>query len=290
MSKKNKRLKGPEAFELFYSEIYGDRWNDLKESLLASKNHVAVANPYGINKLKQSWPFGPGVFVQDEKFTSPEGEPRNYYLMDGASALAPLSLQVQKGEKVLDLCAAPGGKSLILAYALNGNGELVVNDRSLNRRQRLKRVIEEYIPLESRSNIQVTGHDAGEWCLHQQEVYDKILLDAPCSSERHLLNNPAKVKDWAPGRTKRLGKEQWRMLASAFLVLKKGGFMVYSTCSLSPLENDDVVEKLINKYDSQIELIEFPFDVGEKTNFGQILLPDHCDWGPLYISLIQKKL
>ena len=109
--------------------------------------------------------------------------------MDGASILAAQALDPQPGDDILDLCAAPGGKSLMLAEKIAEAGTLVANDRSASRRGRLKRVLESYIPNPVRERIRVTGHDATKWCVFETEAYDRILLDAPCSSERHVLHD-----------------------------------------------------------------------------------------------------
>ena len=289
MAKKTK-LTGPEQFEKFYGEFYGKRWGKLKEALLAPKKHSAFRNPFSKEVLGQGEVFN--EFLNTATFFDPpqgdeDGRP-GYYMMDLASALAPLSLDIQLEDHVLDLCAAPGGKSFVLASLLKATGSLTSNDRSRDRRERLKKVLKSHLSPESFETVKITGHDASSWCLHEQEAYDKILLDAPCSSERHLLENPKHTKDWKPARTKRLAANQWTMLASAFQVLKSNGLLVYSTCSISPLENDGVVEKMKKKFDGQFELKEFSFDLGEKTPYGHIILPDENGWGPFYLSIIKK--
>jgi 16S rRNA C967 or C1407 C5-methylase (RsmB/RsmF family) len=195
---------------------------------------------------------------------------------------------VEENQNVLDLCAAPGGKSLLIRYALGESGLLTCNELSRDRRHRLLGVVDEYIPVEKRTNIKVTGHDASKWCLHEREVYDRILLDAPCSSERHLLHSPKHLKEWSIARTKQLAQRQWSMLSSAFQVLKPGGRMVYSTCALSELENDMVVERLIKKYEGQFSFSNDGCEIGEKTKYGWIILPDVTGFGPIYFCSINK--
>jgi 16S rRNA C967 or C1407 C5-methylase (RsmB/RsmF family) len=299
--KKKKKSKGLDEFESFYSEAYGEHWQDLKTALLAPKNHVLLINPctkfQGDSEILKH-PFAGQKHLYETQFlkgpleqpSAKEGELMPYYFLDGASAFAPIALQVEKGDDVLDLCAAPGGKSLLLAFGLLEAGNLTANDKSENRRFRLKRVLESYLP-ESfcKGQLRITGFDAGGWCLYEKEAYDKILLDAPCSSERHLLESPHHLNDWRPGRTKRLAANQWTMLASAWLVLKPGGRLVYSTCSISPLENDGVVKKLIKKFGDECEVIFPNIEGGEKSEFGTTLLPDHSGHGPFYLSVINKK-
>ena len=105
----------------------------------------------------------------------------------------------QEGDSVLDMCAAPGGKTLALAMNLNlwprALGQLKSNDVSNDRRRRLRQVIETYLPEASISQcIKVTGHDCTTWRHDETDTFDRILLDAPCSTERHLMRKPEVCK------------------------------------------------------------------------------------------------
>lgn len=268
-----KKLKGIEAFDAYYLEQYGDRWESLKQSLLGTKKHLAF---YLNGETEIQDLFEPPAFGENDL--------KNYYLMDPASYFAAFELAKLSGKKTLDMCAAPGGKTLVLASTLKENETLVANERSAPRRNRLLKTIKDYIG--ETHQINVTGHDATRWCLHEKEAYDKILLDVPCSSERHLLEKPSLLKDWKPARSKKLSITQWTLLAGAFEVLKPNGHILYSTCSISNLENDLVIEKLLNKF-SNAEIIKL--DLAEATEYGQIYLPDKTTYGPLYFSLIKKK-
>ncbi|MCF8058895.1 MAG: RsmB/NOP family class I SAM-dependent RNA methyltransferase [Bacteriovoracaceae bacterium] len=287
-----KKKSGSDQFDEFYQEFYQTRWTTLKESLLSPKSHVILKNPYHQGALENVSPFHdlPNLYVGSEELPQPQGEELlPYYFLDGASAFAPLALDIKPGDKVLDLCAAPGGKSLIMAYALRGHGHLSANDKSENRRFRLQKVLRSFLPPEIyKDTIRITGFDASSWCLYELEAYDKILLDAPCSSERHVLDSPTHLLDWRPGRTKRLAANQWTMLASAWLVLRYGGRLVYSTCSLSPLENDGVVSKLLKKFGEEVLISKPEIPGGEPTEWGTILLPDKSGQGPFYLSIMEK--
>lgn len=293
MVKKKKSLSGEELFEDFYSKVYGERWPSLKEALLKEKDHIVLINPVHRNRAEHLQPFHgkPNLFhLPPEGLQINNQTPRDFYFLDGASAFAPLALEIEPGDDVLDLCAAPGGKSLIMAYLLKDSGNLTANDKSQDRRFRMLQNLRDYLPEEMmEERVRVTGFDAGSWCLHETEAYNKILLDAPCSSERHVLESPQHLNDWRMGRTKRLSALQWTMLASAWLVLKPQGRLVYSTCSLSPLENDGVVAKLKKKFKEKV--IEVPLDIpgAERTDHGAILLPDRSGYGPFYLAAFQKK-
>lgn len=288
-------LTGAELFDQYYKSVYEDRWPKLKEALKSSSAHIALKNPYNEIELTSEEAFFdyPNLFHASENINEVNNANKDtlpFYFLDGASALAAISLQVEPGDQVLDLCAAPGGKSLILAYALKGEGRLVANDKSTDRRLRLHKVLKSSLPDDIFSTcIKVTGHDASKWCLFEKEAYDKILLDAPCSSEAHVLTSESHLSQWRLNRTKRLAINQWTMLASAWLVLKPGGRMVYSTCSISKLENDDVIEKLLKKFGEEVELSWPKLPFGEKTEFGTIILPDEQAQGPIYMAVMTKK-
>jgi len=287
-------LKGPEGFDQFYAEMYGSRWPALKVALLAPKKHVAVLNPFSKFKFPtEPLHVGGLSFEHDVKdsFPAPEKTDEgylNYYLMDAASILPIEALDPKPGERVVDLCAAPGGKSLLCAFKMQNQGLLVSNDRSAARRARIHRIFDDYLPKTEQKNHKVTGHDASKWCLYEKSVYDKVLLDAPCSSERHVLEDSKDLSLWAPGRTKAIAVSQFAMLASALDIVKVGGTIVYSTCALSKLENDDIIAKLYQKRPGRFELLRKEFSFGEPTEFGWQVLPDNSGWGPFYLAVIKR--
>ena len=287
-------LKGQEGFDQFYSQMYGERWHALKEALLSPKKHVAVANPYAHHKFTEMPLTVNGIsFDHDVRDSFPQPEKNhhnymNYYLLDAASILPVEALDIHPGEKVVDLCAAPGGKSLLCAIKLKGLGHLISNDRSAARRARIHRIFDDYIPKTEQKNLSVTSYDATKWSLYQKSMYDKVLLDAPCSSERHVLEDSKELSLWAPGRTKAIAISQFAMLASALDIVKVGGTIVYSTCALSKLENDDIIAKLYQKRAGRFELVRKEFSFGEPTEFGWQVLPDVTGWGPFYLSIVKR--
>jgi len=248
LAKKSDDRRGAAAFDRHFGAIYGDRWPLLREALEA--------------------PTKPEAHL--------EGLEKPYYL-DGASVRAAQALEVQPGDTVLDMCAAPGGKTLVLALALGGTGRLVTNDRSADRRGRLKRVVAEHLPEAFQANVTVTGYDATKWGLHEQNLYDRILLDAPCSSERHLVHSPPHLAQWSANRTKALAQQALAMLCGALEALKPGGILVYSTCSISPEENEGLLGRFAAKRPHR-------FTVLEQT----LVLPHEAGEGPLFWSRIQK--
>uniref|UniRef100_A0A7S4BHC4 NOL1/NOP2/Sun domain family member 4 n=1 Tax=Chrysotila carterae TaxID=13221 RepID=A0A7S4BHC4_CHRCT len=250
----------------------------------------------------------------------------SHYLLDGASILPALALDPLPGEQVLDMCAAPGGKSLILAGQLfrqdaahatpNSASQaaapprrtslLVSNDKTAARRGRLKRVLQEYLGpsmVSDHGPVIVSSVDATEsrvsptWPMH----FDKILVDAPCSSERHIIHG-APGASWSASRLKRDAQVQQLLLRSAVRRLKPaGGKLVYSTCSIAPIENDGVIAKLLahERYGIgltvQDPLAELrhpsfrPLVLGvERTRHGAIMLPDKSGFGPIYWAVLVR--
>lgn len=251
---------------------------------------------------------------------------KTVYHMDPASLLPAIALDVQPGHQVLDLCAAPGGKTLLLAEALflgaesSPQSRLIANEISDARRTRLKNTVREYVDPAFVPQIRVTGYDASRWGLNEKEVYDRILLDAPCSGDRFFLkklsqraqaldsqeSEAEEVEDFRPGRTKRLAIRQYAILASAWMALRRGGRIVYSTCSISQMENDKVVAKLLKRQGTsgngeslvqvekaiseQVQIVADALQmVCEPTEYGFIILPDRSRGaGPIYFAQLTK--
>ena len=263
---KTKHEQGQERFESWYSGIYGERWPVLREALLKETNPVSLS----------------------DRLQTP-------YYMDKASILAASMLPISENNSVLDMCAAPGGKTLSIALRLNGHGLLVSNDRSASRRNRLIKVLDDCLSPELRAAVKVTGHDSTTWSLHEKDAYDRILLDAPCSSERHVLTDPKALSQWSPNRPKQLAVQQFAMLAAALDATRDGGFILYSTCSICPLENEQIIDKLAKRRAGRFEEVDLLQthpelkDLSEGLPHGRIVLPDVQDGsGPLYFCLIRK--
>lgn len=268
----------PAAFQDFFHKVYDSRWSGLLHSLQQKESQIPRRNL-----------FSSGEFSYQEGQELPRG-PENllhFYIMDAASMEVARALQVQKGDAVLDMCAAPGGKTLILAEALRGEGQLLANEISQARRERLKKVIQQYVPREQREHIRVTGKDGGKFALTHAHEFDRILVDAPCSGERHLLQNAKELSLWSESRSKKLAQRQYALLTAALLVAKPGARIVYSTCSISPYENDLVIEKLLEKKSGFSVMDYQPQLAGaEKTKQGWMWLPDQSGFGPIYLCVL----
>ena len=166
-----------------------------------------------------------------------------YYLQE-PSAMTPASrLKVQPGERVLDLCAAPGGKATELGAALQGEGLLVANDINTARARALLRNLE----LFGISNSFVTNEPPHVLAERFPEFFHKIMVDAPCSGEGMFRKNPAVVDSWQEKGPEYFSKLQREIIVQAADMLLPGGMMFYSTCTFSPLENEKTVTHLLKE-------------------------------------------
>ena len=273
------KLFGADGFEEYYRELYGQRWDALKESFAGEGSAVE----YHVTGAQES------------------------YFLDSASVLAALCLPLENTTDLLDLCAAPGGKTLVLASRMDGDAKLSSNERSPERKHRLSTVVENCLPPEISERVITSCSDGATWCTRQSECFDRILLDAPCSSERHVIADPKYLNTWSPSRIKTVTTEQWALLSSAYRLLKPEGILLYSTCALCPEENDGMIERLYKKFNKDgtaFTLLEPAPDLSqvsafapaltlpgfEKTKYGYMIMPDRQKGaGPIYFSIISKE-
>ncbi|MDR1626190.1 MAG: RsmB/NOP family class I SAM-dependent RNA methyltransferase [Spirochaetia bacterium] len=213
------------------------------------------------------------------------------YCLDAASLAAARALGETGGSRVLDMCAAPGGKTLVLASTLGPGGRITANERSAHRRRRLLAVLDAHLPPELRCRVGVTGRDAARWGLYEQNAYDSVLLDAPCSSERHLILNPKHLASWSPARIRHLAQQAYAMLLAALAAAAPGGRVLYSVCALCAEEGDGVILRARERLPEGFAVLETGCDIpSEKTLFGRKVLPDRAGGaGPMYFALLEKR-
>ena len=176
-----------------------------------------------------------------------------YYLQE-PSAMTPANLlPVEPGDRVLDICAAPGGKATELGAKLNHTGLLVANDISNSRAKALLKNIELFgIP-----NVLVTSEPPEKLGEKFPAFFDKILIDAPCSGEGMFRKNPGMMKDWETYGPKHYSELQRSIVPHALRMLKPGGMLLYSTCTFSPEENEGTVKFMLD-LDPDLEIMEIP--------------------------------
>ena len=189
-----------------------------------------------------------------------------YYIQEPSAMTTASLLPVEEGDMVLDLCAAPGGKSTELAAKLNGTGLLVTNDISNSRAKALLKNMEVF----GVGNALVTSEPPNELTKRFPEFFDKILIDAPCSGEGMFRKQGNMTKAWEKNGVDLFVGLQRSILKEAVTMLKPGGIMIYSTCTFSKEENEQAIEYLLSLDDS-LHLQELPlFDGFDK---------GHPEWG-----------
>lgn len=182
------------------------------------------------------------------------------YIQNAASWLPVLALDPQPGEAILDVCAAPGGKASHIAALTQGQAELTVNDNSGGRLARMRANL-------SRLGVQAgyTLFDASHLARKLEgEQFDKILLDAPCSGEGLMQYSRAKdFETWSVAQIQRLSSLQKQIVLQSWQLLRPGGTLVYSTCTMAPEENEVVIDYLLRKR-ADAQIVPFSVDLPNK--------------------------
>ena len=196
----------------------------------------------------QPHPFIPHAYYFDEE-EYPLGKSLlfdigAFYILDASSLLPPLSLGVTPGMRVLDLCAAPGGKSFVLSTQLGPSGILLSNDLSYPRAKELSGNMERL----GRGNVIVTSGDMEKAKEHYLEAFDAILLDAPCSGSSMFRKSKEAENDWTIEKVLRCASIQASLLELASSLLSPGGKLVYSTCSFSYEEDEGVLLSFLKEH------------------------------------------
>lgn len=175
------------------------------------------------------------------------------YVQDSSSTMPVTILDPQPGETILDIAAAPGSKTTQIAAAMKNDGLLVANDANGKRIPALTSNLDRSGVL----NEVVTNMPGQTFGYMKPETFDRILVDAPCSSEGTLSRSLSALEIWSDGTVERLAYLQKKLVLSAYYALKPGGVMVYSTCTFEPEENEGVITHLLVHFpDAVIEPIE----------------------------------
>ena len=241
----------PEAFLTRIQAQLGEEYEDFLTSLERPR---AVA--LRLNPLKGAQPYLP--FVGDPVPWEPAGyyydpaarpglhpyhEAGVYYLQEASAMSAVALLDPQPGERVCDLCAAPGGKSTQIAGRMGGKGFLLCNEWSPKRAKILSQNIERM----GVSNALVTNETADHLAKHLPGFFDRVLIDAPCSGEGMFRKEEAAVTDWSEETVAMCAHRQAEILDAGAKLLRPGGRLVYSTCTFAPAENEEAVAAFLER-------------------------------------------
>lgn len=238
------------AFMTSYDEPrhYGIRVNTLKVSVEEFKN----ISPFQLENVPWA---KEGFYIKGENRPAkhPYYHAGLYYIQEPSAMVTVSVLDPQPGDRVLDLCAAPGGKSTQIAARLARKGVLVANDVN---RERVKSLVRN-LDMFGVTNHVVLNELPVRLAQNFAGYFDKIVIDAPCSGEGMFRKDPYAVKSWGEYSVEKCCMMQRSILKVASDLLKPGGYIVYSTCTFAPAENEGMIDEFI-KNNPEFEVVEIP--------------------------------
>ena len=271
------KQEAKEFFEISYTQTPDSiRCNTLKISVNDLKKRL---EGYGW-KIKQPFKdFQEIMIIENDLEPGELGKTKEhllgyYYVQEISSMLPMMVLRPSPSERILDLCASPGSKTTQAASMMENSGVIVANEVSMGRLGILSANLERC----GVANVIVTKKDGFALCNNLWKKtairFDKILVDAPCSGEGTLRKSPKTFLMWNEDMIKKIAGIQKGLAEGAFKILKVGGEMIYSTCTLAPEENEFIINYLSSKFDLKVEKIELPLKtrsgvsywMGEKLN------------------------
>lgn len=208
-----------------------------------------------------------------------------FYLQEPSAMMPAYLLNAKENDIVLDICAAPGGKSIQTSLLLNDTGLVIANDLSKSRAN----LIIENIERLGLGNVVVTNNDLSTIYQRYINTFDKIILDAPCSGSGMFRKDESVLNDWSYNKVLKFAETQKQLIEIAYSMLKRGGTLCYSTCSFSYEEDEEVIEYLLDKTDAQlVDLSDELFYKNKNKPYGVHLFPHIFPGEGHYICLIKK--
>ena len=222
----------------------GIRVNTLKISVSEFKE----ISPFALEQVE--WERDGFLIGEEKPGRSVYHDAGLFYVQEPSAMCAAPLLEVKPGERVLDLCSAPGGKGTQLAQAMRGEGILVLNEKIADRAKILLQNVERMGIV----NAVVTHADPSELSERLEGYFDKVLVDAPCSGEGMLRKEAAAAENWSLSNVEMCAARQKKILESAAKLVTPGGMLVYSTCTFSEEEDERNVEWFVREF-PQFELL-----------------------------------
>ena len=254
----------PQAFLTRIQAQLGEEYPAFLESLERPRAVALRFNPLkgaapSLPFVGDSVPWEPMGFYYDPDARPglhPYHEAGVYYLQEASAMSAVALLDPQPGERICDLCAAPGGKTTQIAGRMRGEGFLLCNEINPKRAKILSRNIERM----GVANALVTNEHPGRLADRLPEYFDRVLIDAPCSGEGMFRKEEAAVTDWSPETVEMCARRQAEILDSGAALVRPGGRLVYSTCTFAPAENEEAVAAFLERHpDFQPETVAAPW-------------------------------
>ncbi len=234
----------PNILQAMHTKLPSFRVNTLKTTPTVVKD-MFIKQGFAIKAI----PWNPNAYIVTNKSVREITETELFingdiYIQNLSSMIPALILNPQPNEKVLDITAAPGSKTTQMAALMQNTGEITANDLSRKRLYRLNANLA-HLGVTNTKVLNLPGESLWK---KFPEYFDKTLVDVPCSMEGRInLDDPKSFEDWSPKKSKKLSKLQQYILRSAISATKIGGDIVYSTCTLSPDENEAVVAWVLEK-------------------------------------------
>jgi len=222
-----------------------------------------------------------------------------YYIQEIASMLPALALNPKEHEKILDLCASPGSKTTQMAAMMKNSGLIIANEVKFGRIKILASNLERCGVM----NTIITKRDGTALCKRFKQknfLFDKILLDAPCSGEGTIRSTPKTLEMWNIKTIENLSKLQKSLIASAIEILKPNGELIYSTCTHAPEENEEIIDFALKNFNVKIKKINLPIktqqgitkfkekEYSEDVKYSCRVYPQLADTEGFFIAKIQK--
>ena len=313
--------KGLAAFERHYQELFGKRSESLLASLVKPHPLVLLIDPHHTQQVKQQWldkglAWTPLVWFPTAVLwpadvpmgTLLPGVTEGWIYPLSPSSLVPVvALSAKASDTVFDACAAPGGKTVALVVGVTAkqpwqtksiqDRPVVANDLSPERVKRLKAVVRQFNLHEV---VEVNQGPAEIVARRIDRQFTKILIDAPCSSEAHVLASPKHSSQWSHKRIKQLQQRQTNLIIALLLLLTPGGRLVYSTCAITPEENEQVCARVMSVIDPSYHMIPIDFSAtvpgnealagyGMETECGWRVWPDIHGFDPMFVAVWERK-
>ncbi len=255
----------PEDFLKRMQDQLGEEYNAYLQSLERPRAVALRLNPLK-GKFPDNLPFvGENVpWEPMGRYYDPDSRPGLhpyheagvYYLQEASAMSAVALLDPQPGERVCDLCAAPGGKTTQIAGRMGGEGFLLTNEINPKRAKILSRNIERM----GVANSLVTNEHPQRLAERLPGYFDRVLIDAPCSGEGMFRKEEAAVTDWSEETVQMCARRQAEILHSGAAMVRPGGRLVYSTCTFAPAENEETIERFLKEHpDFEPETVAAPW-------------------------------
>ena len=283
----------PEKFLTRMQQQLGDEYDEYLRSLQRPRAVALRFNPLkgdipALPFVGEPVPWEPMGYYYDPDSRPglhPYHEAGVYYLQEASAMASAALLEPQPGEIILDLCAAPGGKSTQIAGRMQGKGLLVSNEINQKRAKVLSRNIERL----GIANTVVTGESPAALAERFPGFFHRIMVDAPCSGEGMFRKEEAAITDWSEENVEMCARRQAEILDCAAAMLRPGGRLVYSTCTFAPQEDEEAVEAFLARHpEFETESVNAPWF--QESRPGMYRLWPHKLLGEGHFAAVLRKM